>query len=205
MAVSMPLSNGYRQNMAGNGRATIAEAEDLARRSGVDVVPTAPEEPDLLRSRRARLVRRLFMTVLVAVLALGLAGMLGVQSATTTARGGGYELTVTYGRVSRPGLATPWSLEIRHPGGFDGPVTVSSSTRYLELFDENGFDPQPSKSTATPDRVIWEFEPPDGETLGVSLDGRIEPGAQWGRTGETSVLVDGKPVVVAKYRTWVLP
>ena len=191
--------------MEENGKGTVAEAEELARRPDVDVVPTAPKEPDLLRSRRARTVRRLFMTVLFAVLALGLAGWLGVDTATTTAQGGGYELTVTYGRVSRAGLATPWSLEVRHPGGFDGPVTISTNSKYLDLFDENGFDPQPSKSTATPDEVIWEFEAPDGDTLGVSLDGRVEPGVQWGRTGETSVLVDGKPVVTAEYKTWILP
>ena len=112
---------------------------------------------------------------------------------------------MTFGRVSRPGLATPWSLEIRHRGGFDGPVTVSTNSKYLDLFDENGFDPQPSRSSATADEVVWEFDPPDGDTLGVSLDGRVEPGAQWGGTGETSVLVDGKPVVTAKYKTWVLP
>lgn len=145
------------------------------------------------------------MAVLVGVLAVGLTGRLGVQSRTTTARGGGYELTVTYGQVTRAGLATPWSLEIHHPGGFDGPVMVSTNTRYLDLFDENGFDPQPAKSMATPDAVIWEFEPPDGDTLGVSLDARLEPGVQWGRTGETSVLVDGKPVVTATYKTWVVP
>ena len=145
------------------------------------------------------------MIVLAGVIALGLSGWLGVHTSTTTARSGGYELTVTFGRVSRPGLATPWSLEIRHRGGFDGPVTVSTNSKYLDLFDENGFDPQPSRSSATPDEVVWEFAPPDGDILGVSLDGRIEPGAQWGRTGETSVLVDGKPVVTARYKTWVLP
>lgn len=191
--------------MEGNGRGSVAEAEELARRDDVDVVPTAPGESNLATSRRARTLRRVFMTLLFGVLALGLAGWLGVRSATATASGGGYELTVTYGQVSRPGLATPWSLEIRHPGGFDGPVTVSTSTGYLDMFDENGFDPQPSKSTATPDTVVWEFDPPEGDTLGVSFDGRIEPGAQWGRSGESSVLVDGKPVVTAKYKTWVLP
>jgi hypothetical protein len=189
----------------GNGRAAVAEAEELARRHDVEVVPTAPDEPNLLPSRRARILRRLFMTLLCGVLALGLTGWLGVHSGTTTASGGGYELTVSYGRVSRPGLATPWSLEIRHPGGFDGPVVVSTNSKYLDLFDENGFDPQPSKATATPDEMIWEFEAPDGDVLGVSLDGRIEPGVQWGRTGETSVLVDGQPVVTAEYKTWIMP
>jgi hypothetical protein len=112
---------------------------------------------------------------------------------------------VTYGQVSRPGLATPFEFEIRRPGGFDGPVTVSSDSAYLDMFDENGFDPQPSSETSTPDAVIWQFDPPPGEVLSVSLDARIEPGVQWGRSGATSVLEDGRPVVTARYHTWIMP
>jgi hypothetical protein len=190
--------------MEGNGRATIAEVGEPAKRPEAGV-PTAPDEPNLLASRRARAARRLFMALVCAVIAVGLTGRLGVHTRKTTVRGGGYELTVTYGQASRAGLATPWSLEIHHPGGFDGPVTVSTNSRYLDLFDENGFDPEPSSATATPDAVIWTFDAPDGDTLGISLDGRVEPGAQWGREGQTSILVDGKPVVTAKYKTWVLP
>jgi hypothetical protein len=189
----------------GNGRGTVAEAAELAQSHDVDFVPTAPDDTDLLRVRRARILRRLFMGALYVFLAVGLTGWFGVRSRTTTADGGGYELTVTYGQVSRGGLATPWSFEVHRPGGFDGPITISTTSSYLDLFDENGFDPEPSSERATPDTVIWEFEPPDGDTLGVSLDARLEPGVQWGRSGETSVLVDGKPVVTAKYKTWVLP
>jgi hypothetical protein len=112
---------------------------------------------------------------------------------------------VTYGQVSRGGLATPWSFEVHRPGGFDGPITVATKTSFLDMFDENGFDPEPSSMTATPDEVIWEFEPPEGDTLGVSLDARIEPGVHWAREGETSVLVDGRKVVTARYKTWVMP
>lgn len=201
----MPPPDGYRQFVEGNGRGNVAEADELARRSDVDVVPTAPEEPDLLGSRRARMLRRLFMVVLFGFLAIGMTGHLGVRSRTTTVRGGEYELSVTYGQMSRGGLATPWSLEIHHPGGFDGPITVSADSKYLDMFDENGFEPEPTKTTATPDEVIWEFDPPDGDTLGISLDARIEPGVQWGKEGRTSVLVDGEPVVTAKYKTWILP
>jgi hypothetical protein len=191
--------------MEGNGKGAVADASELARRPDVDFVPTAPEEPDLLRGRRARRLRRLFMTLLCVFLAVGLTGYLGVKTRTTTASGGGYELTVTYGQVSRGGLATPWSFEVHHPGGFDGPITVAQTSSYLDMFDENGFDPEPSTMTATADEVIWEFEPPEGDTLGVSLDARIEPGVQWARQGETSVLVDGKKVVTARYKTWVTP
>ena len=107
---------------------------------------------DLLRIRRARIFRRLFMAAAVRLpRRSACAGQLGVLSRTTTAQGGGYELTVTYGQVSRGGLATPWSFEVHRPGGFDGPITVSTTSSYLDLFDENGFDPEPSTSTATPE------------------------------------------------------
>ena len=186
------------------GRSAVP-AEELARRPDVDFVPTTPEEADLARARRARTVRRIFLTLLAAFIALGAAGRLGVRSATVTAKGGGYELTVTYAQVTRPGLPTPWSFVVSRPGGFDGPVTVATTNKYLDLFDENGFDPQPSSSTATEKYVIWEFDPPPGDTLAVSLDARLEPGVQWGRSGETAVLEDGKPVVTARYHTWVMP
>lgn len=190
--------------MEGNGTKTLTAAE-VAGRPVADFLPTAPEASDLLRARRARTARRAFMLLLVVFLAAGLSGQLGVQSRSTTVEGGDYTLTVTYAQVSRPGLATPWSFEIHRPGGFEGPITVSTRTSYLDMFDENGFDPEPSKATATPEAVIWEFEPPDGDTLSVTFDARIEPAAQWGRSGETSVLEDGKPVVTAKYKTWVMP
>jgi len=192
--------------MEGNGNGDVAaRAAEAARRFDVDVVATAPTDNDILRVRRARTIRRGFMALVAVFLLLGLSGTLGVRTRTTTVRGGGYELTVTYGQVSRPGLPTGWSFEVHRPGGFDGPVTVATTSEYLDMFDENGFDPSPAKATATAEDVIWEFDPPPGDTLSVSLDARIEPAVQWGRPGETSVLEDGRPVVTAGYKTWVLP
>jgi hypothetical protein len=187
------------------GRRISLPPEELARRPEVDFVSTTPEEADLTRARRARTVRRVFLTLLAAFIALGAAGRLGVRTATVTARGGGYELTVTYGQVSRPGLPTPWSFVVRRAGGFDGPVTVVATHKYLDMFDENGFDPEPSSSTATEQYIVWEFEPPPGDTLAVSLDARIEPSVQWGRSGETAVVENGRQVVVARYKTWIMP
>jgi hypothetical protein len=189
----------------GNGRTSVAEAVDLAPRHDVDFVPTYPDETDVRRAVRHRRIRRICLVALFALLGLGLAGMLGARTRTTTVHGGGYDLTVTYGQISRPGLATAWSLKIHHAGGFDGPVTVATSSDYLDLFDQNGFDPQPSKETQSGDEAIWEFEPPPGDTLVASIDARVDPSVQRGAKGTTSVLVDGRPVVTAHYRTWVLP
>jgi hypothetical protein len=118
----------------------------------------------------------------------------------------GYELETEYAVVSRPGLATPWAVTVRHPGGFDGPVTIAVSSDYLEMFDENGLDPDAAAATADADYVYWEFEPPPtGDELEISFDARIEPARQWGLTGRTKLLIDDRVITEVSYRTWVLP
>ena len=168
---------------------------------------TDPERVPEARIRRWRSLRRLFFVGLCLFLGLGLLEVYGVRTSETTATGGGYELTVSYAKVTRPGLATPWSVEVRHPGGFDGPVTVTTTSDYIDAFDENSLDPEPSSVTTDADRIIWEFEPPsEGDTLTVSLDARMEPGVQLERvTGVTEVLEQDEPVVSVRYRTWVMP
>jgi hypothetical protein len=169
---------------------------------------TLPPPPDLRSIRRGRFGRRVFTVVLVVFLGLGLLGMYGVRTGSTEARGGGYEITVTYTKITRPGLATPWSVEIRHPGGFgEETITVATLSSYFDAFDENGLDPDPAQSTSDGERSIWKFDPPPGDVMTVSLDARIEPGVQLTRLkGEVSVLdPSGADVVTARFRTVVLP
>lgn len=80
--------------------------------AGTNRRSTAPEPVPLSRIRRWRGGRRLFAAVLIAFLAAGLVGWLGVRSSTVAASGGGYDLSLTYASISRPGLITPWRLEI---------------------------------------------------------------------------------------------
>jgi hypothetical protein len=158
--------------------------------------------------RNARVDRRI-STVLAAgfglVVVVALLGLLGVKSDTTSTRmADGTEVEIHYARITRPGLASPWAVTVHRPGGFDGPITVRSSSSYFDLFDENGLDPDAAAATQDGDMVIWEFDPPPGETFRLSLDARIEPGAQWGRDATTEVEIDGA-IATLSYRTWVLP
>lgn len=166
---------------------------------------TLPEPTPERRIRRARAVRRAGVAALLAFLTLGALNVFGVRSDSVTASGGGYELTVTYAAMTRPGLATPWETVVRRPGGFRGPVTVATTGDYFGMFDFNGLDPEPSATTATGDLLIWEFDPPPGDVLRISLDARTEPAVQSGRAGETAVLSDGDPVVRVRYTTRVMP
>lgn len=93
-------------------------------------------------------------------------------------------------------------LEVRRAGGFEGPVTIASTSLYFEAFDENGLDPDPSKATSDSERVIWQFDTPEkGDTFTVSFDARIEPGQQLKRVAATTaVLEGGAPVVSGSLR-----
>jgi hypothetical protein len=171
-------------------------------------ISTLPPPPDIRQVRRGRFGRRVFTVAIVVFLGLGLLGFYGVRTGETEAAGGGYELTVHYTKLTRPGLATPWAVEIRHPGGFgDGQVVVAVTSSYFDVFDENGLDPDPAESVSDGERSIWTFDAPPGDVMTVSFDARIEPGVQLTRVkGEVSVLdSSGADVVTADFKTLVLP
>ena len=168
---------------------------------------TAPGEVDLQGARHSLALRRLFMVALLVFLLLGLLNVFGVRTRETSGAGAGWELSVRYASVTRPGLATPWSVQVRRPGGFSGSVRVATTEEYLDLFDQNDLSPDPTSATSDGQRTIWEFEAPDGaEEMTISLDARVEPGVQLtGVEATTSVLDQDRPAVSVTYRTWVTP
>ncbi len=171
-------------------------------------IPTEPAPADVPRQLRARAVRRIFIAALAVFVLLGALNVYGVRTGTRTATGGGYELSVTYARVSRPGLATPFSFEVRRPGGFPEGLTVAALSGYFDAYDENGFSPTPEQETADGERTIWRFSPSPAETLTVSFDARVEPGAQLSRLkGRVEILSarNGPAVVAVGFSTLVMP
>jgi len=171
-------------------------------------IPTEPTPTEIPRQLRSRTVRRIFVAALGLFLAFGALGFYGVRTRTASATGGGYALEVRYASVSRPGLATPWSFEVRRPGGFPDGLTVAVTSRYFDAFDENGLGPAPVEETTDGERTIWRFGPSAGDVLAVSFDARIEPGVQLtGLKGEVEVLdgAAGPPAVTVAFRTWVMP
>ena len=171
-------------------------------------IPTEPDPADVERQARARTLRRLFVAALALFLLLGALDLYGVRTRTRSATGGGYELSVTYATVSRPGLATPYSFEVRRQGGFPQGLTVAALSSYFDIFDENGFSPTPEEETADGERTIWTFGPSTADTMTVSLDARIEPGVQVKLAkGRLEILTapDGEALVSVGYSTFVMP
>ena len=158
-------------------------------------------------ARRARNWRRFGLALFGLLLLLGAAGLLGIRSVTDTARSPeGYQLEVTHAQVTRAGLAVPFHVTVRHPGGFDGPVTLSISSDLPERFDFQNFYPNPAKETATEGRLLFEFDPPPGDVFRLNLDARTAPD-QNGSAGTyyTSLVVDGREVADVGFRMVVMP
>jgi hypothetical protein len=130
---------------------------------------------------------------------------IGPDEDSTVESGGGYELVVEHPTVTRPALATDFRIIVRREGGFDEPIQVAVTRRYLEMWDANATIPSPSGETSMGRWVIWEFDPPPGDELTITYEARIEPGVQAGRDGAVAVLEDDEPVVTARFHTKVRP
>ncbi len=166
---------------------------------------TLPEPIGVERLKRARAGRRAVIAIMALLLLLALSTLLGVRTSEKAASAEGYDVTVTYASVTRPGLATPFDVEVTKAGGFDEPVVLAVSGDFLAAFDENGLDPDPASSVADADFTYWRFDPPPGDTLGVSFDARLEPAVQWKREGTVKLLAERTSVVEIDFTMWVMP
>lgn len=181
--------------------------------STVDPVQWVSEPLGRLVLVRRRWLYRITSTALAIIVAAAVVEAVtsvpvyGVESRHVTSAAAGFRLDVRYAAVSRPAVATPFDIEVQVPAGHEGSVIVAVSSDYLSIWDENGLDPAPSKETASPGELVWEFESPSrGEALAVSFDARIEPAAQQGKRGWVAVLdPQGTRLVSVSFRTRLRP
>ncbi|HRD62188.1 MAG TPA: hypothetical protein PLZ93_03130 [Nocardioides sp.] len=153
--------------------------------------------------------RRAFVTVICLVVVAALAGFLGVRSATVDAREDGWSVSLEYPSVARAGLDVTFRATVRHEGGFGdspGTVTLALTGDYLNIYEEQGFHPDPSASRRDEHTLYLTFDAPtQGDTFVVSYDAYVQPSSQQGRAGTLAVLTDGREVAVVPFRTRLLP
>lgn len=171
------------------------------------MITTLPEVRDPAHVRRSRTQRRIGLAVLAAFVLSGAVGLLGTRTSTTTVSGDGYEMTVTWPRISRPGHAVRVQVEVEKDGGWSGePLVLRYDTAWFEMFDENAFTPAPESETAGRGFTEDEFAPPDGEAFVMTVDTRVEPARQRGEDGFFSVVDDeGRVLLTAEVTTWIWP
>jgi hypothetical protein len=151
-------------------------------------------------------VRRGFLGVLAVVLVAGLVGLLGVRTTTTEAEADGWALELQHASVARAGLDVPFTATISRAGGFGQQITLAITGTYLDLYETQGFNPEPDATSRDGDLLYLTFEaPPDGETFVVTYDAYIQPAAQSGGGGELSIVDQGRAVVTVDFETRIWP
>lgn len=150
-------------------------------------------------------LRRAFLTLLLCLVLTGLAGLLGVHSTTSRASEGGWDLSLRHAGVARPGLDVPWEVTVTHPGGFDSDIVLAVTADYFDIFETQGFVPEPSDDTRDGSTRYLTFAAPPGDVFTVSYDAYIQPASQSGRSGTLSVVVDGRPMASVDFRTVLMP
>jgi hypothetical protein len=171
-----------------------------------DDVKALEEVRDEHGVRRARDFRRAALIGLTVLVVGGLVGVFGIRSATATDSGAGYTLSVLHAQVTRAGIAVPFHVDVRRAGGFTGPVEVQVQASLMERFDFQNFYPNPSKETATGRFLVYQFDPPPGDELRISLDARTAPD-QNGSVGRYTVrlVAGGQTVAEVSFRMVVVP
>lgn len=156
--------------------------------------------------RRSRAIRRGTFGVMLALMGLSFFGFYGPTTDTDSTVDGDYRLRLEHGSVVRSGQAVPLRLEVRHDGGYDGPVTVVFDQDVFDRFDFQNWYPNPSSETGERDTVVYEFDPPDGDVLVVSLDARVAP-TQWPSHHDYFVAldVDDRQLARTDFSVWVTP
>lgn len=149
--------------------------------------------------------RRAMVAVLALVVAAALVGLLGVHTSTATASRGGYTMSLRYPNVARAGLDVEWQVTVRHPGGFGKELTLAVTGDYFDIFETQGFHPEPSDETRDAHTLYLTFQAPPGDTFVVYYDAYIQPASQQGKSARIALLDQGRAVVWIYYRTRLAP
>lgn len=155
--------------------------------------------------RRARWGRRVVLSLMVTVVAAGGSGLLGVRSATTTVDSNGWHLAVEHAVVARAGLDVPWNVTVRHPGGFGPTITIAVTGDYFDIYETQGFHPDPSATRRDATTLYLTFDSPRGDTFVLSYDAYIQPSSQRGADATVGVVDGGVTVASVKISTHLLP
>ncbi|MCW2784392.1 MAG: hypothetical protein JWP74_909 [Marmoricola sp.] len=156
----------------------------------------------------ALLVRRLVLVLILVAVILDLGGVLGEHTGSVSRTSGGYTLTLEYPSTGRAGLDARWRVHLSHPGGFGKELTLAVTGDYFDIFESQGFFPEPSAETRDGKVLYMTFDAPTGNTFELDYDAYIQPASQQGHQGHLALLRagDGSPEVVGlDYTTRLVP
>jgi hypothetical protein len=167
---------------------------------------TEPERVELHVVRRSNWLRRGFVLLLVAVLAVTALGFFGYRSKTVSRTDGEITTNVTYGQFTRRGVTTPLTISIESKSDFGDDVSVAVASSWLEAMSVRSVSPQPDQESRTGDTVVWRFQQPKGNELQIAVDAEADSSAPPGWVdGSVAVAVGDQLIHQLTFRSWIWP
>ena len=150
--------------------------------------------------------RRAVLTLLLAIVVAGASGLLGVWTSIDNDVGGGYALSVEHASIARAGLDVPWEVTVTREGGFDKTITLAVTGDYFDIYETQGFTPEPSAMVRDAETLFLTFDAPEGDTFTVDYDAYIQPASQRGERATVAVVdADMEPIASVDIDTLLLP
>ena len=100
------------------------------------------------------------------------------STSTASAQANGWDLTLRYPRVARAGLDVTSQATATRPGGLGKNVTLAITGDYFNMFETQGFHPQPADETRDATTLYLTFAAPPGDTFVVDFDTYVQPASQ---------------------------
>jgi len=168
--------------------------------STLDPVRPVEKGPRSLVWRRAG-----FFVLLLFVLA-GLFGFLGDRVGVVEGPApDGHHLSLEFAQTSRPGLDVPFEIRVTRPEGLDPEVTLALTGDYLDLYETQGWYPEPTEQTRDGEWVYLTFATEGQPVMVIDFDAYIQPTAVLPQSGQLALVVDGEPVDPLSFRTVIFP
>jgi hypothetical protein len=114
----------------------------------------------------------------------------GVTTGTERSSTADTTLEARFPKTTRGALSSPLVVIVHRADGFTSPVRVSITGSYLNLFTTSSVTPQPTSATTDSHATIYEFDPPDGDTLTIRWDSAARPVGWFVTQRATVALVD---------------
>jgi hypothetical protein len=150
--------------------------------------------------------RKLGLALLAVIVLAGFFGLLGDRSGSVEGESGdGHHLRLEYAASSRPGLDVPFEITLTKPEGLDLEETLALTGEYLDMYETQGWYPEPTEQTRDGEWVYLTFATEGQPEMVIDFDAYIQPAAVRSRDGRIAVVVDGEPVAPLSFRTVLFP
>jgi len=152
---------------------------DVAAKGAEHEIQTLQDATTEKELRRSRVLRRIGIAVMLALVGAAAIGLLGVRTSTATVRSDTASLSVTHPAVTRPGLAVPLAVRVDSALPLPKVIHVIVDAEVFTHLDFQNVYPQPESVREVAGRLDFAFNSSQETAFECFFDIRTGPDQQF--------------------------